>query len=96
MELTKLQLHKTKDLLLLALTFLVLLFWFLSNTFDVYEYAIVGAVFEMVSLQMILLLLVIPIISMIFWAKSKWSLKTAYPICILLPIAFFVLAITNG
>lgn len=96
MEVNKKLLFKRKDLLLLGFTFLVLLFWLVSNTVNVYKYAIVGAVFEMMWLPMILLLVVIPILSLVFWAKEKWSFKIAYLLSVLIPIAFLIYVITQG
>ena len=98
MEADSVQLNKRKDLILGGLTVLLLIYWSLNVWVieDVYKYAVVGAIFELLWLPMILLLIGIPIISVVFWAKEKWSLKTAYLFSIIIPIVFLVVVITNS
>lgn len=83
---------RMKGLLFIIVTLLVSQFWILSSTINVYKYAIVGVLFELLWLPMLLFLFIIPIVSLFFWSKNKWRLKTVYPFCILamIIIALFV------
>ncbi len=67
-----------QSLIILLLSLITLFYWFGGNLIDIYQYAIVGAIFEILWLPMILLVLVLPALSLFFWIKGKWSLKSVY------------------
>lgn len=55
---------------------LVCLFWILSQTIDVYKYAIVGAIFEILWFPCIISLILIPLVSLIFLIMEKFNLRS--------------------
>ena len=64
--------------IILFASILLLFFWLLSQAFDVYYYKVVGAIFEILWLPMLAGLFVLPIFSIIFWIKGKFSIKSLY------------------
>ena len=98
MELNKEASNKRRGLILAGFTFLPVIYWALSVWFikDVYKYAIVGAIYELLWLPMIILLFGIPIISASLWANEKWSFKTTYPFCIIVTIYLILRVILNN
>ena len=67
-----------QSLIILFLSLLTLVFWYGGNLIDVYHFAIVGALFEILSLPMILLVFALPFLSLFFWRKEKLSVKSLY------------------
>lgn len=75
---------RSREVLITISSFLVLLFWFFGITYNVYEYKVIGAFFEVLWLPMLGLLFVLPIISIVYLKKGKWNLKSIYSICFIL------------
>ena len=63
---------------ILFLSILVSIFWVSTRFINTYKYALVGVVFEMLWLPMILLIFCLPVISLYFLLKEKFSFKSAY------------------
>lgn len=53
-----------------------LVFWLLANYNDIYKHAVVGALFEIAWLPMVALFVLVPILSLVLWFRSK---KRGYP-----------------
>ena len=64
--------------IVLLLSIFVSVFWYLGRVTDVYQIAVVGAIFEMMWLPMIGLLLLLPVISIILLFKEKFSFRSLY------------------
>lgn len=75
---------RSREVFITISSFLVLLFWFFGITYNVYEYKVIGAFFEVLWLPMLGLLFVLPIISIVYLKKGKWNLKSLYSICFIL------------
>lgn len=56
----------------------IFIYWILGQVINVYHFALVGAIYEILWLFMLLGLLGLPIISMIFWWKERFNLKSFY------------------
>lgn len=61
----------------LLLSILVLLFWLLSKIINVYHFAFVGAIFEILWFPVIILTFAIPVVALVFWNKEKFSFRSA-------------------
>ncbi len=58
------------------------LFWITANSINVYKYAVVGAIFEMMWLFMVAGMFVLPVLSVIFWRKKKFQIRLhAFTVC---------------
>ncbi|MGW8124049.1 hypothetical protein ACV07N_15425 [Roseivirga echinicomitans] len=64
--------------IIFVLSFLTAAFWVVGQFVDVYHFAIVGAIFEIVWLPMIVLLFVLPVLSLFYLVKEKFSPKSLY------------------
>lgn len=69
----------TKTIIVLAAMLLVAAFWFGGNAVNVYENAVVGALFEILWLPFILLTIGTPVIAIVFWVQRKFSWKSPFP-----------------
>ena len=68
----------------LLLSFFTSLFWILSFVINVYDFAIVGAIFELLWMFAVLLTIALPIVAFIGWMKEKFRLKSSYLVSILM------------
>lgn len=60
------------------LSILTSLFWCLGQLINVYHFAIIGVIFEILWLPMIALLIGLPILSLINWVKEKFNPRSFY------------------
>jgi len=70
-----------------------LTFWCLGQIINVYRFALVGAIFELLSLPMLCILFGIPILSLIFWAKEKFTMRSFYLYSALIGISTILLMV---
>jgi hypothetical protein len=63
---------------ILSISVSVALFWYSVQIANIYRFALVGAVFEILWLPFILLLIGLPIFSFIFFVKDKFNPKSLY------------------
>jgi len=75
------------------LSIIVLGFWSAGRIFDVYRYAAVGAIFEILWLFMLLMLFILPIIALIFLIKEKFSFRSLYLYTIIITVINILLMI---
>lgn len=67
------------------------LFWLIGTNFNVYSYAITGAIFEILWLPILLLTFIIPIVSLYFWYKDKWNFKSIFLYIMMASVLLIVL-----
>ncbi len=69
-----------------ALSILVLFYWIIGTSFNVYSISVVGAVFELTAIPMLCLLVILPILSILLLVRKGISLKSLsiYSLMILL------------
>jgi hypothetical protein len=79
--------------IIFVVSIFVSLFWWGSKFIDFYQFKLMGIVFEILWLPAIAALPIIPIISVVFWKKEKFTLKSFYPYSILI-IIVTILAMT--
>ncbi|MEO7316510.1 MAG: hypothetical protein ABIW47_15075 [Ginsengibacter sp.] len=84
-------LHKTSPFLktqrsfvFLMVSIIVCAFWILGNTFNVYHFPIVGAIFEMIWLPVIAVTFILPVIAFIHWRKEKYNVRSLHLYTILI------------
>ena len=77
--------------ILLILSFVVAVYWgaaFFIN--DVYRFALVGAVYELLWLPMLMILYALPVFAFIFWGKEKFKIRSVYPFVTVLMISLIL------
>ena len=68
----------------LFLSILVSLFWLASRFINLYQFALVGAIFEILWLPMILMVFCLPVISFYYLFKEKFNVNSTYLYAILI------------
>lgn len=76
---------------LLLLTIIVSIICVLGRTINVYDFAAVGAIFEILWLPILALLFVLPIAAFIYWMKDKFNVRSLnlYALLIVLSTIIF-------
>ena len=67
---------KKISILVFVLSVLVTLFWMLGNLFDVYQFAIVGVLFEITWLPVVAMTFILPVVALFLFVKDKFHLKS--------------------
>jgi len=62
-------------------------YWWLGQVINVYSFALVGAIFEILWLPVLAMLFVLPIISLILLIKENVNLRSLYIYSILIGVA---------
>ena len=73
---------------------LVPLFWFLGQVINVYKTAFLGAVFEFLWFPMLILLFTLPVLSLLFWRRTKFNTRSLYFYSFIILIVSIFLLIT--
>ena len=81
---------------LLILNLIVTAFWVVGKTVDIYRYDIVGAIFEILWLGMLLGLFVLPVVSIVFFIREKFNLRSLYLYSLILAVGNIYLVIFLG
>ncbi len=85
--------NSKRSKIVVCLSIVVLLFWLLSRIINVYRFAFVGAVFEILWLPMLALLFIIPILSWVFFWKERFNRKSFYLYALLISIAAIIIVV---
>jgi len=70
--------------IILFLSVFVCIYWSIGNLMDIYQFAIVGAIFEILWLPMLSSLFIIPALSIGFLIRDKFKTKWVYLASILI------------
>jgi len=79
-----------KAVLMILLCGITVLYWITANTFNVYSFALVGALFEILWLPMLLMLFGLPLICFVFWVREKFKLRSVYLLLFLTMLALAI------
>ena len=79
--------------LILLLSIFAAAFCVLVSFVNVYRYALVGAIYEILWLPVLGILFIAPVIAILLWRKEKFTLTSLYPYSILICVATLVLVI---
>ncbi|WP_276359985.1 hypothetical protein [Daejeonella sp. H1SJ63] len=76
-----------RNRIVLILSILASLYWFIGKNTDVYHFAITGAIFELLWLPMLVLILLLPLLSILFLIQDKFNFRSMalYSILLLIP-----------
>lgn len=70
--------NSTLSKILFVASILVFAYWSIGKAINVYDLAVVGAIYEILWLFMILGLFGLPVIALIFLIKEKFSFRSLY------------------
>ncbi|MBL0056755.1 MAG: hypothetical protein IPP31_11360 [Chitinophagaceae bacterium] len=68
----------TRERIIFATSLLVSLFWYSGRNVNVYQFAALGAVYEMLWLPALALLVILPVIAIYYLVKEKFSFRSLY------------------
>ena len=85
--------HTKQSKIVLPLSVLVALYWYLGKTVDVYHTKFAGALFEILWLPMIILLFALPIASLGFFVRDKFNLRSFYLYSLLIGIGTILITV---
>lgn len=69
--------------IMFAMSIFILLLIIYASLFNVYHFALIGAVFELLWLPLIGMVFILPVTAFIYWIKDKFRLRSVYPIILL-------------
>jgi len=84
-----------RDIIILGLTIIVSFYWLLSQLINVYHSEWLGAVYELLWVFMLLGLFALPVISFIYWIKTKFSFRSLYFYSFILSVSTILFLITS-
>ncbi len=88
--------HQYAGKIIFSLSLMVSLFWISSQQFNVYQHAVLGAFFELLSIPMLLLYVVLHTVSLILLIKERFSFKTYAFYSFLLLVGTFIFVVYGG
>lgn len=72
--------------ILTPISVILLLYWFMTKTINIYDYAVLGAIYELTSLLAVAATFLLPIFSIVVWGKSKFPKEFKYILPIFISI----------
>jgi hypothetical protein len=83
-----------KRTIVIILSLFTFAYWIISQQINVYKSAPVGAVYELLWLPMLLGLIILPVISLLFWRKDTTQWRWLYLFSAGLPVLALILLLT--
>lgn len=68
--------NKKATVVVFVLSCIMTLFWLLGNLFDVYQFAVTGALFEILWLPILALTFILPLVALVLFIQDKFSFKS--------------------
>ena len=84
-----------KSVIVFIASIIVPLFWYLGQVINVYRYAWLGALFEILSLPMLAALFILPVFSFVLLIKNKFSPRSLYLYSFIISIVSMLLIVTS-
>ena len=82
--------------IILVASIFVLAFWLFGNAINVYSYAVVGAIFELLWLPVIAATIAFPVFSFLLWRKEKFRVRSLHLYSFFISIATVVMLIAKS
>jgi len=84
-----------RDIIILVSTIIVSLYWLLSQLINVYHLGWLGAVYELLWLFMLVGLFTLPILSFVYWIKTKFNFRSLHFYSFILSVGTVLFLITS-
>jgi hypothetical protein len=79
--------NSKKSKIVLLVSIAAAFFWIAANIINVYHFAAVGAIFEILWMPVIVITIALPVVAFISWAKEKFNIRSFYLYAIFIIIA---------
>ncbi len=76
--------NSKKSRIVLLASIAIAFFWIAANTIDVYHFAAVGAIFEILWLPAVVITIALPVFAFVLLAKEKFNIQSFYLYAILI------------
>jgi len=86
---------KKRNIIVPGSTIIVSLYWLLSQLINVYHLGWLGAVYELLWVFMLIGLFTIPVLSFVYWIKTKFSFRSLYFYSFILSVGTVLFLITS-
>ena len=91
---TSIQTSQKFPKLIFLLSLVIPAYWFLVNSFDIYKWAVLGAIHELLAIPLLIGMIILPIVTIVLCIKNKFQnnlLNIALAIFLLTIPTFFFL-----
>ena len=78
-----------------TLTIIVTIYWYLPLLINVYHFPIIGAIYEILWIFMLIGLFALPVVSFIFWAKTRFNLLSLYFYSLIISVVSILFLVTS-
>jgi len=84
-----------RSTVIFVLTIIVTIYWYLPLLISVYRFPLIGAIYEILWIFMLVALFALPVVSIIFWVKNKFDLRSSYFYSLIISIASILFLVTS-
>ena len=84
-----------RSVVVFVLTIIVTLYWFLPLLINVYRFPVISAIYEILWIFMVAGLFALPVVSLIFWAKTKFDLRSLYFYSLIISLVSLLFLVTG-
>lgn len=70
-------------------------YWSIPRLINVYDYPVLGAVYELSSLFMAIILFTLPLLCLVFWIKEKCSMRSVYIYSLIISLTSLLVIVTG-
>ena len=84
-----------KPTIIFVLCLVVALFYYVGNSINVYKFAWLGAVFEILSIPMLIALFALPVFSFVLLVKNKFKPASLYLYSFIISLVTLLVLITS-
>jgi len=68
--------HNRPSKIIFIITILVCSFWITSHIINIYDFPFLGALFEIAWLPMLALIIILPVLTLIYWIIQKFRVNS--------------------
>jgi hypothetical protein len=76
-----------------SLSIVIFLFWALGQMTNVYRFALIGAIYELLWLPMLMMIFILPVFSFVFLVREKFNIKSLYLYTIIVTVTNILLLV---
>lgn len=87
--------RSTTSKVIFALSIFITVYWLLVMTVEVYRFAVVGALYEILWLPMVAAIFVMPAVALVYWIIERFHLKSLYLYALLFLLAAILTILLN-
>ena len=83
------------SILVFVLSIWFVIYWTLGQIINIYEFAIIGVIYEILWLPMLIMGLVLPLVALFFLSKKRLNFRSLYLYAFLIVVATILILISS-